>query len=68
MHEGQMLSLELNEQHISKAVRAFVEQKSNELAKKNTYSPELGEKVKGELITKSDSTFLNRCLLLSSRG
>ncbi|KIW99857.1 uncharacterized protein Z518_10785 [Rhinocladiella mackenziei CBS 650.93] len=58
MHEGQMLSLELNERHISKAVRAFIEQKTSELAKRNSYSLELTEKVKKELIAKPDSTVL----------
>ncbi|KAK5309055.1 hypothetical protein LTR93_012273, partial [Exophiala xenobiotica] len=58
INEGRMLSLELNEKHISQAVRAFVEQKSNELAKINKYSSELNDKVKEQLIAKSDSTFL----------
>ncbi|KAK5290631.1 hypothetical protein LTR99_011032 [Exophiala xenobiotica] len=58
INEGRMLSLELNEQHISQAVRAFIEQKSNELAKINECSSELNEKVKEELIAKSHSTFL----------
>jgi hypothetical protein len=58
MHEGRMLNLELNEQHIAKVVRAFIEQKISELTRKRTYSSELEEKVKKELIAKSDSTFL----------
>jgi hypothetical protein len=58
MHQGRMLSLESNEQHISKAVRAFIEQKTSELAEKNGYSSELQEKIVKELIAKSDSTFL----------
>jgi hypothetical protein len=53
-----MLSLELNERHISKAVSAFIKKRANKLAKKNTYSSELKEKVKKELIAKLDSTFL----------
>jgi nucleoside phosphorylase len=56
--ESRMLSLELNEQHISQAVRAFIGQKTSELAVKKKYSLVLAEKVKNELITKADSTFL----------
>ncbi|KIX02800.1 uncharacterized protein Z518_08743 [Rhinocladiella mackenziei CBS 650.93] len=58
IHDGRMLSLELNEEHISRAVTAFIEEKTNELAKKNTYSLELKEMVKKDLVAKSDSTFL----------
>jgi WD40 repeat protein len=58
MHEGRILSLELNEQHISKAVHAFIEQKASEFTQKKMYSPELKEKVMKELIARSDSTFL----------
>jgi len=43
--ESRTLSLELNEEHISKAVHAFIKQKTNELAKNNGYSLELKEKV-----------------------
>jgi nucleoside phosphorylase len=56
--ESRLLSLELNEHHIFKAVRVFIEQKTSELAVKKEYSPGLTEKVKKELITKADSTFL----------
>ena len=56
--ESRLLSLELNEHHIFKAVRVFIEQKTSELAVKKEYSPDLTEKVKKELITKADSTFL----------
>lgn len=52
--ESRMLSLELNEEHISKAVCAFVEQKVSELA----YGQVLMEKVTKVLITRANSTFL----------
>ena len=56
--ESRMLSLELNEQHVSRAVRAFIEQKTSELADKKGYGSDLTEKVNKELISKADSTFL----------
>ena len=52
------LSLELNQQHISKAVVAFVVEKVVELTAQKDYNPDLAEKVKDELISKADSTFL----------
>jgi WD40 repeat protein len=56
--KSQLLSLELNEQHISKAVHAFIEQKTNELAMKKKYDLDLAEEVKKRLIAKANSTFL----------
>jgi hypothetical protein len=56
--ESRMLSLELNEEHISKAVHAFIIQKTCELAVKKKYDPELTEEVKRQLIAKAKSTFL----------
>jgi hypothetical protein len=53
-----MLSLELNKEHISKAVYAFIAQKTCELAVKKKYNPDLTEEVKRQLITKAESTFL----------
>jgi NACHT domain/Heterokaryon incompatibility protein (HET) len=56
--ESRMLSLELNEEHISHAVAVFIEQKTSELARTKKYSPDLKEKVKKALTVKADSTFL----------
>lgn len=56
--ESQMLSLELNDEHISKAVNAFIQQKTSELATKKGYNQDLADSVKKELMAKSDSTFL----------
>ena len=56
--ESQMLSLELNDEHISKAVNAFIQQKTSELKTKKGYSQDLADNVKKELMVKSDSTFL----------
>ncbi|KFY14076.1 hypothetical protein V491_06163 [Pseudogymnoascus sp. VKM F-3775] len=56
--ESQMLSLELNDEHIFQAVNAFILQKTNELAAKKGYSQDLTDSVKKELMAKSNSTFL----------
>jgi WD40 repeat protein len=55
---GQMLNLELNEQHISNAVRTFITRKTEDLGKQHSYGLELKEKIKEELFAKADSTFL----------
>ena len=56
--ESQMLSLELNGEHISQAVNAFVKQKTSELVSKKKYDQDLAKNVEKELIARSDSTFL----------
>ena len=56
--ESQMLSLELNGEHVSQAVNAFIKQKTTELATKKKYDQGLAENVEKELIARSDSTFL----------
>lgn len=56
--ESQMLSLELNQKHISQAVYAFIQQKTNELKTKKAYNQGLAANVERELMAKSDSTFL----------
>jgi hypothetical protein len=56
--ESRILSLELNEEHISKAVHTFITQKTDELAVKKKYNPELTVEVKRQLIAKAKSTFL----------
>ena len=56
--KSQMLSLELNGEHISQAVNAFIKQKISELATKKKYDQDLAENVEKELIARSDSTFL----------
>lgn len=53
-----MLSSESNEEHISKAVHAFIAQKTHELVVKKKYDPNLTEEVKKQLIAKANSTFL----------
>lgn len=56
--ESETLSLELNEQHISRAVHAFIAKKTNELVMKKKYDPDLAEKVKKGLTAKANSTFI----------
>jgi NACHT domain len=56
--ESRMLSLELNEKHISKAVYAFITRKTYELAAKKKYDPDLTEEVKKQLIDKVNAIFL----------
>jgi hypothetical protein len=56
--ESRALSLELNEEHISKAVHAFIAKKTDELMAKKNYDPDLAEEVKKQLIAKANSTFL----------
>lgn len=64
--DSQMLSLELNNEHVSQAVDAFIQQKTSELATKKGYSPDLADGVKKELMAKSDSTFLWAALACKS--
>ena len=56
--KSQMLSLELNDEHISQAVIAFIKQKTCELATMLKYDQDLAADVEKELIERSDSTFL----------
>ena len=57
--ESQMLSLELdNDEHISQAVNAYIQQKTIELSTKKGYNQDLVDNVKKELMEKSNSTFL----------
>ena len=64
--ESRMLSLELNEEHISHAVQVFIEQKTSELAAKQKYSQDLRDEVKKELKAKANSTFLWVALVCKS--
>ena len=56
--ESQILSLELNGEHISQAVNTFIKQKIFELASKKKYDQDLAGNIEKELIARSDSTFL----------
>ncbi|RDW68629.1 hypothetical protein BP5796_09286 [Coleophoma crateriformis] len=56
--DSQMLSLELNGEHISQAVHAFIQQKIRELTTLKGYSQKLAAKVKEELISRAGATFL----------
>jgi hypothetical protein len=64
--ESRMLSLELNEEHISDAVAVFIGQKIDKLARTKKYSADLKEKVKKALMAKADSTFLWVALVCKS--
>lgn len=52
------LSLELNAEHVAKAVKAFIEYKVKHLAKRKAYGASLQQLVKDCLTQKADSTFL----------
>lgn len=52
------LRLELNEDTLSAAVDSFIQYKTNELAKKNKYSPETRDAVQRHLVSKANGTFL----------
>ncbi|KAH7123435.1 hypothetical protein B0J13DRAFT_612182, partial [Dactylonectria estremocensis] len=54
----QKLDLELNDDHISRAVAQFIKQKVESLAKKCGYDEELRRKVQTKLEEKAESTFL----------
>ncbi|RDW64629.1 hypothetical protein BP6252_10280 [Coleophoma cylindrospora] len=56
--EGQMLSLELNEDHISQAVNIFIGKKTRELATAKGYNPRLAADVERELKSRAGATFL----------
>ena len=50
LSESQMLSLELNHEHISKAVNAFIKKKTSELQTRKGYNQSLADNVKKELM------------------
>ncbi|KAK8862167.1 Vegetative incompatibility protein HET-E-1 [Apiospora arundinis] len=52
------LSLELNEESVSAAVKSYIKQKVKELAKEKTYSPRTKRHVHRYLSTHADGTFL----------
>jgi len=52
------ISLELNSEHISRAVDSFIGYKIEELAKQKEYDEHLREKVANQLREKAESTFL----------
>ncbi|KAK7980895.1 hypothetical protein PG989_013352 [Apiospora arundinis] len=52
------LSLELNEESVSAAVKSYIKQKVKELAKEKTYSPKTKRHVHRYLSTHADGTFL----------
>jgi hypothetical protein len=53
-----ILNLELNHSHISRAVNAFIDYKTNELATQKAYKNALKLEVKQQLSEKAESTFL----------
>jgi hypothetical protein len=57
-HDRLHTSLELNFQHVSRAVSAFIEWKVEELTKRKKYNSELNAFVKGALTQKAEGTFL----------
>ncbi|KAJ5157505.1 Pfs NACHT and WD domain protein [Penicillium canariense] len=54
----QILDLELKDEHISRAVAQFIEQKVKRLAEEGQYDKELQQKVQTKLEKKAESTFL----------
>ncbi|KAJ6436177.1 ribosomal protein s17 [Purpureocillium lavendulum] len=59
------LDLDLNDEHISRAVARFIEQKVNDLAKGCKYDEQLRRKVQTKLEEKAESTFLWVSLICS---
>jgi NACHT domain len=57
-NDRRILNLELNSSHVSRAVDAFIEYKTSELARLKSYSNALQLEVKRQLNEKAGSTFL----------
>jgi hypothetical protein len=64
----QKITLELNDEHISRAVTLFIELKVDDLAKNGEYSPELRRQVREKLEAKAESTFLWVALVCKQLG
>jgi Cdc6-like AAA superfamily ATPase len=57
-HARMKISLELNPEHVTRAVNAFIDSKVHELAIRKQFDPALREEVKRTLSQKSEATFL----------
>jgi hypothetical protein len=55
---GMKISLELNPEHVTRAVNAFIDSKVQELALRKQYDPALKEEVRRTLSERSEATFL----------